>query len=106
MGTASTSSTWSTSAQSASDFSLLRSAAAEALHEELELLIDLRLGGFHRDEAVDEALAVGEDEAFEVGNLSVDVSDVFGEFRVFVDEGAFVTDGVLDEGVQATCDAG
>ncbi len=54
---------------------LLRS---KPLLEELELLVDGLLGGLHLDEAVDEALAVGLDPLFEVGDLDVNFARLLG----------------------------
>ena len=61
------------------------SRAAKTLHQELELLIDLRLGSFHGDEAVDQAEAIGFDDPFEVGNLRIDRGDILGKLGIFVD---------------------
>src|SRR5687767_12948943 len=48
----------------------------EALHEELELLADLRLGRFHGDEAVNQAQAVGFDYALEIDDLGINSRDL------------------------------
>lgn len=48
------------------------------LLKKLELLVDRLLGGLHLDEAVDEALAVGLDPLFEVGDLDVNFARLLG----------------------------
>lgn len=48
------------------------------LLEKLELLVDRLLGRFHLDEAVDEALTVGLDPLFKVGDLGVNFARLLG----------------------------
>ena len=51
---------------------------AKPLLEKLELLVDRLLGRFHLDEAVDEALTVGLDPLFKVGDLGVNFARLLG----------------------------
>jgi hypothetical protein len=44
---------------------------AELVLEVLQLLVDLGLGGFHRDEALDHPVAVREDDALQIGDLDI-----------------------------------
>ena len=66
------------------------------LLEKLELLVDRLLGRFHLDEAVDQALAVGLDPLFEVGDLDVNFARLLSQGILLGDDCPVVANHLLE----------